>query len=261
MFYGAIAYKAMTPLATEGKMIMKQKEHKSLNRGRIFSILMIFIVMPATLILFWKFGDRKYYLCSLVLIVAAMVPFFLGFERRRPEPKELVTLAVMCAIGVASRTAFIMIPHFKPMTAIIMITGIAFGAEAGFLTGAMTGFVSNFIFGQGPWTPWQMFAYGVAGFLAGLAGDKKMIGSDKKISTPIFGGITVVTVVGPILDLCSVFTMGNTITPEWIGAIFLSGLPVNVIHAVATIFTLVLFCRPMVEKLDRIKIKYGMMRQ
>lgn len=239
---------------------MQKIEKKNVSRGLFWNILMVFVVMPATLLLFWKFGDRKYYLCSLVLIVIAMIPFFVGFEKRKPEPKELVTLAVMCAIAVASRTAFIMIPHFKPMTAIIMITGMAFGSQAGFMTGAMTGFVSNFIFGQGPWTPWQMFAYGVAGFLAGILADKKIIGRKKRIETAIFGGVTVIAVVGPILDLCSVFTMGNEITLEWVGAIFLSGLPVNAIHATATVLTLLIFCKPMMEKVDRIKIKYGMMR-
>lgn len=60
------------------------------------------------------------------------------------------------------------LPNFKPCSAIIIITAVAFGPEAGFLTGALTAFVSNFIFGQGPWTPWQMFTWGLVGFLAGI---------------------------------------------------------------------------------------------
>ena len=132
------------------------------------SILVIVVMLPLVLAASRYFGNRRYYLCSLLLMILSVVPFFLSFEKRRPQAREIVTLAVMCAIAVASRTAFIMIPHFKPMTGILIITAMAFGAEAGFLTGAVSGFVSNFIFGQGPWTPWQMFAYGIAGFLAGL---------------------------------------------------------------------------------------------
>ncbi len=246
-----------------GKMPANEKvaDKKSINIRLILGRLLMFIGIPAVLILFWKIGDRRYYLCSLALIILSMVPFFLSFEKRKPQARELVTLAVLCAIAVASRTAFIMIPHFKPMTAIVIIAGMAFGPDAGFLTGAMSGFVSNFIFGQGPWTPWQMFAYGVAGFLGGIFCSRKIIGSEKRIATPIFGGITVIAIVGPILDLCSIFTMANEVTMEWVGAIFLSGLPVNAIHAAATVLTLIVLCKPMMEKLDRIKVKYGMMRE
>lgn len=195
----------------------------------------------------------------MLLIVYSMVPFFLSFERRKPQAREIVTLAVMCAIGVASRAAFIMLPHFKPMTGIIIISGMAFGPEAGFLTGAVSGFVSNFIFGQGAWTPWQMFAFGIAGFLAGILAKKGIIGRDKKFVTAIFGGLTVVLVVGPLLDTCTLFTMSSMINTESVGAVYLSGIPVNLVHAAATVLTLWLLCKPMIEKLDRIKVKYGMM--
>ena len=147
---------------------MQKESVKYFSAKRIISYLMILILIPATLILFWHFGDRKYYLCSLLLIIYSMIPFFLSFEKRKPQARELVSIAVMCAIAVVSRAAFMMLPHFKPMLGIIMITGMAFGAEAGFLTGALGAFVSNFLFGQGPWTPWQMFGYGIGGLLAGL---------------------------------------------------------------------------------------------
>ena len=75
-------------------------------------------------------------------------------------------MAAMCVVG---RTAFsiVPLPNFKPVTAIVMITGIAFGPEAGYLTGALAALLSNFLFGQGPWTPWQMFSWGIVGFLTG----------------------------------------------------------------------------------------------
>ena len=144
------------------------------------SVLVICIMLPLVLAASRYFGNRRYYLCSILLIIFSMVPFFLSFEKRKPEAREIVTLAVMCAIAVASRAAFIMVPHFKPMVGIVIITGMAFGAEAGFLTGAVSGFVSNFLFGQGPWTPWQMFAFGIAGFLAGLLAKAGIIKGAKK---------------------------------------------------------------------------------
>lgn len=109
-------------------------------------------------------------LLGLLFLLASAIPFILVFDKRRPQARELVPIAVMAAIAVVGRTVFeiIPLPNFKPCSAIIIITAVAFGPEAGFLTGALTAFVSNFIFGQGPWTPWQMFTWGLVGFLAGI---------------------------------------------------------------------------------------------
>lgn len=208
-----------------------------------------------------EFINSHYYLMSVVLIVISFGIFIIGFEKRKPQAREIVTLAVMSAIAVVSRAAFIMVPHFKPITAIVMITGMAFGSGAGFLTGAVSAFVSNFIFGQGPWTPWQMFAYALAGFIFGCLKKKGIVSESKKIQTAICGAAIVILVVGPILDTCSIFTMGNVINKGMIKAIYLSGLPVNAVHAVATFLTLFFLCKPMVEKLNRIKVKYGMMSE
>ena len=152
-----------------------------------------------------------------------------------------------------------MIPFFKPMSGIIMITGMAFGPGAGFLTGVISGFVSNFIFGQGPWTPWQMFAYGMGGALAGMLYKCKVMNEEKKIRTAVIGYLIIQFIVGPILDICAVFTMGNTVTFAYVITIFGSGVIPNAIHALATALTLLLLARPMMEKLSRMKLKYGMM--
>lgn len=205
--------------------------------------------------------SEKYYLISLLLIVLSIGVFFFSFEKRKPQAREIVTLAVMCAIAVASRAAFMMIPHFKPMTGIIMITGMEFGTAAGFLTGAISGFVSNFIFGQGPWTPWQMFAYGVAGCLAGILAKKGIISGQKKMPSAVAGILTVVCIVGPLLDTATLFMASSAMNVESASAIYLSGLPVNIIHGAATFLTIFILGKPITEKLDRIKIKYGMMEE
>lgn len=240
------------------EFVNKDKITKKNNMRKIITALVILIVIPATILVCWKFGDRKYYLTSVLIIIYSMIPFFLSFEKRRPQAREIVVLSVMCAIAVASRAAFIMIPHFKPMAGMIIITGIAFGAEAGFLTGAVSAIVSNFIFGQGPWTPWQMFAYGIAGFLAGYLYNKGILRRNK-ISLGVFGVLIIMLIVGPILDTCALFTMSNMIDTSVISAVYISGIPVNMVHASATMLTLILVSKPMFEKLDRIKLKYGMM--
>ena len=221
--------------------------------------LAVLIAAPATLLAAWRFGSRKYYLSSLLLIVYAMLPFFVRFEHRKPQARELVTIAVMSAVAVASRAGFIMVPFFKPLTGIVMITGMALGPEAGFLTGAVSGFVSNFIFGQGPWTPWQMFAFGVAGFLTGVLAKRGWLTAQKRLPAGLFGGICVLILIGPILDTCSLFTMSTEIMAASAAGIYLAGLPVNAVHALATFLTVFFLGKPIEEKLDRIKVKYGMM--
>lgn len=223
----------------------------------ILSWIIILIVIPATVFISWKYADRQYYLTGLAIIICAMIPFFVRFEKRHTQARELVILAVMCAIAVISRAIFIWIPAVKPMTAIIMLTGIAFGAEAGFMTGAISGFVSNFIFGQGSWTPWQMFAFGIAGFLAGLLFNKSRL-KPNKLNLCIFGGATVLALVGPLLDTSSLLTETATVSVESAKIVYSAGLPLNVAHAAATVVVMFLLSQPLLEKLKRIKLKYGL---
>ena len=167
-----------------------------MKKSTLFSILTIFLLVPATLLLGRHIKGRWYYLTSTLVIIEIMLPFFASFESRKPQSRELVTLAVMAALATASRVAFVFIPYFKAITGVIMITGIAFGAQAGFLTGAIAAFASNFFFSQGPWTPWQMFAYGFAGFWAGLIfhGRQKWC---KPWILGIFGFLSILLLVGP----------------------------------------------------------------
>lgn len=238
---------------------MNETGMKKLSKSTWASIAVIIVLIPLTLMLSHYFGDRQYYISSLVIILLSMVPFFVSFESRKPQARELVTIAVLCAIAVASRAAFIMLPAFKPMVGIIIIAGMAFGARAGFLTGAVSGFVSNFIFGQGPWTPWQMFAFGIAGFIAGLLHEKGILKSDRKIQVTILGGIVALLIVGPLLDTCTFFLMSSMVDTSSAVAVYLAGVPVNAVHAVAVMLTLFFLTKPMMEKLTRIKVKYGMM--
>ena len=115
-----------------------------MKKSTLFSILTIFLLVPATLLLGRHIKGRWYYLTSTLVIIEIMLPFFASFESRKPQSRELVTLAVMAALATASRVAFVFIPYFKAITGVIMITGIAFGAQAGFLTGAIAAFASNF---------------------------------------------------------------------------------------------------------------------
>ena len=228
-----------------------------MKKSKLISLLIFLLVVPATLILGSRMDGRWYYLTSTLMIAELLIPFFLAFEGRKPQARELVVIAVMCALAVVARVA-IPIPSFKAIFAIIMIAGIAFGPESGFLVGAVSALASNFFYTQGPYTPWQMMAYGVGGMLAGYLFFKGHL-KRKPLVMGIFGFLCVLLVVGPLLDTCTVFLAPITLNWKNISAIYISGFPVNVSQGLCTFAVLLLLGRPLLDKLDRIKVKYGMM--
>ena len=228
-----------------------------MKKSKLISLMIFLLVVPATLILGSRMDGRWYYLTSTLMIAELLIPFFLAFEGRKPQARELVVIAVMCALAVVARVA-IPIPSFKAIFAIIMIAGIAFGPESGFLVGAVSALASNFFYTQGPYTPWQMMAYGVGGMLAGYLFFKGHL-KRKPLVMGFFGFLCVLLVVGPLLDTCTVFLAPITLNWKNISAIYISGFPVNVSQGLCTFAVLLLLVRPLLDKLDRIKVKYGMM--
>ena len=228
-----------------------------MKKSNLATLLIFLLVIPATLILGSRMSGRSYYLTSTLIIVELLIPFFLTFEGRRPQARELVVVAVMCALAVAARVA-IPIPHFKAIYAIIMIAGIAFGPETGFLVGAVAALASNFFLSQGPYTPWQMMGYGAGGMLAGFLFQKGRI-PRKPLIMGIVGFLGVLLLVGPLLDTCTVFLTPISMNLKSILAIYISGFTVNISQGISTFAVLFLLGNPLLEKLDRIKVKYGMM--
>ena len=231
---------------------------KHMPRRTLLSAAILLLLIPAMILAgVWLLDNRRYNLVSVLVIVLTMLPFFISFEHRRPQPRELVVIASLAAIAVAGRGAFFMLPQFKPMAAIIIIAGVCFGAESGFLVGAMATFVSNFFFGQGPWTPWQMFCFGLIGFLAGIVFGKGLL-PRTRAALCIYGGAAVLFLYGGIMNPCSVLLAQGTLTLPAVIASYVTGFGPDMVHAGATVIFLFLIARPMMEKLDRVRVKYGL---
>ena len=228
-----------------------------MKKSNIATLIVFFLLIPVTLFLGSKLPGRGYYITGTAIIIELMIPFFMAFEGRRPQARELVVIAVMCAIAVAGRAA-IPIPNFKAIFAIIMLSGIAFGPEAGFMVGAISAFASDFFYQLGPYTPWQMMAYGAGGMLAGFCFAKGRL-PQKPLTMAVFGFLAVVLWVGPLLDTSSVFLMLSDINWNSVLLTYGAGLSVNISQAACTVLIMLLFGRPLLDKLDRIKVKYGMM--
>lgn len=223
-------------------------------------ILVLIPLLIAFGIVFLK--GRSYYFISICVIVAAMLPFLAAFEDRRPQARELVLISSLVVIATAGRAVFFMLPHFKPVTALVIVAGIGLGAEAGFLTGAMTGFVSNFFFGQGPWTPWQMFAFGVIGFLAGLLFEKRMRRENLPlVGVCVYGFLATVVIYGLLLDTSTALSVLEGLTWQSALACYVAGVPVNITHGVSTVVFLSLCAKPMLKKIRRMRKKYGLLME
>ena len=233
-----------------------------LSKSTLVAVLATLILTPITVFAAASFGSRFFYIASVLIIVYALVPFFVSFEGSRPDARELVLLAILTVIAIVSRVAFIWIPFIKPLGAFVVIAGIALGPRSGFIVGALSMFASNLIFGQGPWTPWQMFAFGLLGLAAGLFTNAGII-PRATLTRPrliaVSAGIALfyVCICGPILDTSSLFLFAAEHTLEAAIAIYGAGLLPNALQGFGAAVTFLLIGNAALFRISRICVKYG----
>lgn len=221
---------------------------------RILGIVLPFVAIPAVVLCFalLSSGDN-YALASLLVTLLALVLFSCGFERRNTGTRRMILVAVMTALSVVGRFVFMAIPGFKPITALVVITAMYLGGEAGFLTGALSALISNFYFGQGPWTPFQMLSWGLLGLLAGFLA-RPLKRSRVLLSLyGIFAGVA----YSFIMDVWTVLWYNGGFNPALYVAALGTALPYTIAYAVSNVIFLNLLARPFGEKLERVRIKYG----
>ncbi len=234
------------------------REKRKLTKRTIAATALILLLIPLTLFIgIYYLAGKKYYFISLLILFETMIPFFLVFEGRKPQARELVLIAVLCAISVAGRAVFFMLPQFKPVMAMTIIAGVAFGGETGFLVGALTMLASNMLFSQGPWTPWQMFAMGIIGFLAGVLFRKGLLRRTRG-ALCVFGALAAIVIYGGIMNPASALMWARDLNWKILLTYYITGFPMDCVQAAATWIFLWFAAEPMLEKLDRIKTKYGL---
>src|SRR5919201_3431172 len=109
-------------------------------------------------------------LASFAVLALALAAGFAWYERAHPSSKVLALVATLAALAALGRVAFAPLPNVKPMTDIVLLSGFALGGAPGFVVGAVAALASNVFFGQGPWTPWQMGAWGLVGIVGDVLG-------------------------------------------------------------------------------------------
>ncbi len=192
--------------------------------------------------------------CSVMFAVNLF--FFILYERLRPQPEEILPLVVICCGASLGRVIFAIVPQVQPVTALVIIMGSVYGCRRGYVTGALCALVSNLFLGQGPWTLFQMAAWGTVGLLAGVLGSATR-NLSQTARTWIFAGYGFVAafLFSIITDLLSVSYLGDALSFSSAAAIFGTGLAFGVSHAVCNFILLLSFYGILSRKLMRIKQK------
>ncbi|WP_442599677.1 ECF transporter S component [Neobacillus sp. D3-1R] len=196
-------------------------------------------------------------LISFGIVLISGLFFIVRFEKKKIEARELVLLAVLAAIAAVGRIPFASIPSVQPTTFVIMMSGFVFGAESGFMIGAVAALASNMILGQGPWTPWQMVAWGLVGLTSGLF-NKSWIMSSKwgRIAFGIVWGF----VFGWIMNIWSLFAfIQDGINIHTIVAYAAGSALFDFMHSISNVIFLLLFAESWIKILNRFKSKYGLL--
>lgn len=198
--------------------------------------------------------DRKYNLISILIAFFACVPFYLHYEKKEGSIRRMVLLAVMTAISVTGRFLFAPIPVFKPVAAVVILTGIFMGPESGFLVGSLSAIISNIFFGQGPWTPFQMLAWGLIGMIAGVPVLRNIL--QKRVPLAIYGMAAGVA-YSAIMDIWTVISLEG----RWNWSRYLlataTAIPHTIGYAISNVIFLMLTVKPIGEKLSRMQVKHG----
>ena len=218
------------------------------------SAVLLFLLVPAAMIACILLQSLQTALLSTLVLLAALTPFFLAFERQKPRPRDFMPVVVLTALSVTGRLLFAALPNFKPVSAIVILAGVCFGRQSGFLTGALSALVSNLFFGQGPWTPWQMYAWGLMGYVAGALASTKLF---RRPWAVLLYGFLASFGYGFLMNSWTLFSFVQPVTWQAALATYGAALAFDATHAVSTVAFLSVTVLPWQKELRRIRQKYG----
>lgn len=193
------------------------------------------------------------YLAAVMSVIIIIAAFLTCFELKKPSAARLMPIVSLVVIGSVGRIIFAFIPQIQPVTAIVIIAGACLGPADGFMTGVLCAAVSNVALGHGPWTPFQMLAWGVVGALAGLIAKTKT-GSSLAVMTVY--SVIAGAIFSVITDLYTITSLFDTMTVPYALTIFATGLLFNISHMIFNaVFILILYL-PFRHMLKRVRKKY-----
>lgn len=223
------------------------------NKYVINISILIFLLLVISFVIFQY---EAYLLVSMIIIAMVMIPFFARFEIQKLTGREVVILAMLAAIAAISRVPFAPIPSVQPTSFIIIMTGLVFGAESGFMIGVVSAIVSNIFLGQGPWTPWQMFTWGMMGMSAGLLRHTWWM---KNIWGKVIFGFIWGYLFGWIMNVWIVVSNLENMTFQLFASIYAASIYFDLAHGLSNVFFLLFFSTSFMKILKRFKRKYGLL--
>ncbi len=226
------------------------------------------VAVPVVLVAAGLVGFSQTALLSFAVVIAALAVFFASYETGSTRLHEIMPTVVLAALAAAGRIVFAALPSIKPVSAIAIIAGVVLGRRSGFMTGALAALVSNFFFGQGPWTPWQMYAWGLVGYGAGAlaqlwrrAGgsrtsrDGKAHGRFAMLGLCAYGFVASIA-YGWILNAWSILGFLHAHLGFEVLAVYAASLPFDVAHGISTVVFLLVLYAPWRRKLNRVIRRY-----
>lgn len=229
-----------------------------MEKSRRYLIIISVIIFLLLILSIGLFKYHAYLLVSLIMIACMMIPFFARFEIRKIEGREVVVLAILAAIAAVVRVPFAGLPSVQPTSFVIIVTGLVFGAESGFIVGAIAAIVSNIFLGQGPWTPWQMYAWGMMGMSAGLLRNTWWM---KKLWGKITFGFIWGYLFGWFMNLWIIVSYIENFTWEFFAGIYASSIYFDLAHGLSNVFFLLVFSASWMKIMERFKRKYGLLSE
>lgn len=222
-------------------------------------------ILAPVLVIVWQLAlhEVSWYVVAAAVMLLSMVPFLLRFERRTLTAREMALTATLIALAVVSRAAFFLVPQVKPVAAVVIVSAACLGAESGYIIGVFTAFISNFIFGQGLWTPYQMFALGTVGLLSGLLFYRKRPDTAHPLRFRLLlsavGFLLAFAVYGLLVDISTILvTYGNHVTVAGVLSVYAAGIPFSLLFGASTAVFLFLFGETFIRKVNRIIKKYAL---
>ena len=213
--------------------------------------LLVLALTPAALLVCAILDVNASAALTMLVAVTSLVLILVGYERSRPGLRQIMPTATLAAVAAAGRVLFAPVPYVKPVSAIAILAGAVLGRRNGFVVGALAALVSNFFFGQGPWTPWQMYSWGLVGYLSGLL----PLGEGRAVYV---WGVVSGLLYGAILNGWYVIGFVRPLTWQGTLAAYAAGIPFDVLHGVATAGFLMLVWGRWRRALQRVVAKYDM---
>lgn len=192
---------------------------------------------------------------TLIAVVLVLVLFLGSIELSCPVLKQILPIVVCAAVAATGRMLFAPFPDIKPVTAICIVSGAILGRQSGFAVGALAALSSNFFFGQGAWTPWQMYAWGLIGYLSALLSEKGLL--EERWSVLVWGFSSAI-IFGLIMDCMHIVGYVRPFTWQGAVAAMLASLPFDALHGAATVTFLALIWNPWRRQIKRVLAKYAL---